>query len=241
MSFTSERDLRKAVPKKNNTIISKQNKSNSTIVTKNSTDIANSDYKLSSSSIDIVEQAKKERENRIHIKELNNKIVIIQKFIRGKVSSIKYKKLIRNNFDSKLNDIQKVIKLLPTQFIPPPEICFDILLKLLFLLKIKNISSNKYDIDNDINRLLLFFRILLLPSLSQLEFEKNIMFPIYTKRRILIIINLFKICLKIITIKRLTNDDSHIITECLNYLVGIIIIITKISNNNNLLLLGEPY
>ena len=132
---------------------------------------------------------------------------------------------MRINFDNKLNDIQKVIKLIPTQFIPPPEICYNILLNLLFLLKIKNFTSkksnnNNSNLNDDINRLILFFRVLMISSLSQLEYEKNILSTIYNKRKIVIVTNLFKICFKIITTTKINQDDSQLIADCMNYFIG---------------------
>lgn len=84
----------------------------------------------------LIEKLKKERIERQNQRELNNKIILLQKIWRGKSSRKMIENLFKNECDKKLNDIENVstilLKTKGINFIPPLNISYYLYRMLLF-------------------------------------------------------------------------------------------------------------
>jgi hypothetical protein len=122
--FSLDKDLKKGVNKS----VQVKNKIPSSYLNKTLTD------KISSTN-DIVEIAKIEREKRKLDRDLNNHVNIIQKCWRGRWKSYLFLKSTTQQFDEKISDIKKVSLFLLEKngilFIPPLQICIE-MTRLLF-------------------------------------------------------------------------------------------------------------
>lgn len=159
--FSRDKDLKKGV---NKSVLIPKNKNQSSL--SSSFPNKTSTNKISSSS-NIVEIAKIEREKRKLDRDLLIHVVLIQKWWRGRWKSYLFLKSTMQEYDDKISDIKKVsIFLLEKNgiiFIPPLPICIEITRILFF-------RNNK----KELYRVHKYCECILLPSLSQLEYNKNI-------------------------------------------------------------------
>jgi hypothetical protein len=177
--FASEKDLRKA-PKKQTRPTRKTSSTSST--GKSDGDISNTrigaqstNVIVNNDSVDIVTQAKVEREKREGNRVQNSKVVKIQSWFRGRQGSIVHLGSLKATFLSKLNDIEKVNTLLAQKniphVVPPVDVCLLMLRQWVFI--------NTYSRQGCSHLRKSFCSLVLCPTFSQLDIAKNVMILVH--------------------------------------------------------------
>ena len=117
--FASDKDLRKAPAKKSGSKVSTSRASKT----------------QSSSGADVVERAKREREERQVERNLAKMSIVIQSWWRGRWNAWKLISYHRNDFDRKIADLERIANLLKTTknitLVPPLSTCMDLCKKVL--------------------------------------------------------------------------------------------------------------
>ncbi len=214
MFFASDKDLRKAVPKK---AIAPKPKVKTADLTE--TPI------ILTSSTNVVEQAKAEREQRQLKRDLAKHASLIQAWWRGRSISCTYYTKQLAVFDSKISDIDKLNKLLTSKGLPnlvaPPEICIN----LLSILHVVSLHS-KRDCSLQVVQSV---QLLLIPTLSQLDPLKNLMLILYKKDNTILLSGIFKLIMDCLlrtvatrgaTQLQLASAAVDSLCECLSLLLG---------------------
>ena len=171
--FSTDRDLRKPVPKKGPVTRSvKPQTAGAKALTKTEeTDQQTISHSLSSNRNDIIEVAKHEREARALLREKSSRVVFLQAWWRGRIASSRYYGGLIREVSSKLDDIEKIVSVFvqkggSSTFVTPPEIA------MLLVKQFNVISWNVRRYTNDL--LSRLCRLVVLPSAADLDATKNI-------------------------------------------------------------------
>ena len=244
MNFTTDKDLRKAVPKvvpkaKKNSALTKSSVLNS----KPPTSIPSVDEigKIASKSSfiylfiylysyqvvkfwntggDIVALARHERVLRESNRALVQSTLLIQRWWRGRSVAVKTIHQIQTSLDSKLLDISKLLSVIPS-FAAPAEVSFLLLRHVLLNTK----RSIQLHIHGHFIYVTKYCRFLLLPSLAQLDQpSKNIMVVASSDpNKLSLLVDFFLCCLNSLnssTSKQLPSDDRTLIARSIFELLG---------------------
>ena len=160
MFLGTDKDFRKGVPTK--TPLSRTSRTNTP-----GNNASESKTPHSSAVIDVVEQAKVDREQRQLVRLQTSNATVIQAWWRGRRIAFRHLQGLRNTFDAKMVDIGKVSALLQSKgivFIPTVPIVVELYYMLLFRNKCEGL---------DCSRVVSFLSTVLGPSLGQMDASKN--------------------------------------------------------------------
>jgi hypothetical protein len=134
--FTSDRGLKKGSIKRNNVKLSKSSTSFSSSLSLSHSHNEEKSLKETEQKETLLERTRKERLERQILRENSEKVLLIQKRWRGWFILRQTRQKMRQEFDQKLTDIERVSSLLlqtkSIQFISPIGINFNLLRLLLF-------------------------------------------------------------------------------------------------------------
>lgn len=229
--FTSDKDLRKAVPKKAapvRPVRQAASNANPTVFAAVS-DSFNSRTDSTSAGNDIVEHAKRQREARANQREVTAVALCVQSWWRGRHAGRKYYEALTQSIAGKLSDIEKISTLLEAKgstFVMPPNICFDLVRQCLVL--------GVWSPCNVLRVLNKLCKYAVMPSVSELDAAKNvIVFQLQKDGHMRTLTSLYCLILRVlqssavkttgIRTKSVSTKDapSHAaLSQCLQMLVG---------------------